>query len=302
MTSNSSRLLKLAGIGVGVLGAMALVVILTPLVYGQTRTNGWLESTRPDALAEFKARLHRAQSNPLVQWKQHVLGGSSIGVDVRDVDEADIKREKLQGSSGVVVENVQADSPGARAGLKAGDVIVSFDGERVRSDAHFQRLVSETPQGRSVDVAVMRAGSKLNLKVTVNTVDPFEPLKSYSFQWNRPEAFTMNMPNLERFYSRTGPQMGFFSRGRLGIGVQNLTEQLGEYFGTSQGALVTAVDDGTPAKAAGLKAGDVITRINGETVANEADLRRKLNAARGETTITVMRDRKELTLKAKIDE
>lgn len=302
MTSNSSRLLKLAGIGVGVLGAMALVVILTPLVYGQTRTNGWLESTRPDALAEFKARLHRAQSNPLIQWKQHVLGGSSIGVDVRDVDEADIKREKLQGSSGVVVENVQADSPGAKAGLKAGDVIVSFDGERVRSDAHFQRLVSETPQGRSVDVAVMRAGSKLNLKVTVNTVDPFEPLKSYSFQWNRPEAFTMNMPNLERFYSRTGPQMGFFSRGRLGIGVQNLTEQLGEYFGTSQGALVTAVDDGTPAKAAGLKAGDVITKINGETVANEADLRRKLNAAKGETTITVMRDRKELTLKAKIDE
>ena len=285
MTWNNARLLKLAGLAVGILGMFAvfvMVVRFVPVVSGQTVTG----------------------RNPLVDWKQGVIGGTSVGVDVRDVDEADVKREKLPGSMGAVVEDVRSDSAAAKAGMKAGDVIVSFDGERVRSARHFERIVSETPGGRTVDASVMRDGSRVNLKVTVATVDPFEPLKSYTYTWkNQPEAWAMSMPKMETFYSgNLGPQLGFFGRSRLGIGVQNLTEQLGEYFGTSHGALVTAVDDGTPAKAAGLKAGDVITKINGETVSDEADLRRKLGAARGETTITVMRDKKELTLKAKIED
>jgi S1-C subfamily serine protease len=162
--------------------------------------------------------------------------------------------------------------------------------------------VSETPGGRTVDATVMRSGSRVNLKVTVATVDPWEPTKfTYDFKL-QPGAWTMSVPKLEGFYYGLSPQLSMFNRGRLGVGVQNLTEQLGEYFGTSQGALVTAVDEGTPAKTAGLKAGDVITKINGETVRDEADLRRKLGGAKGETTITVMRERKELTLKAKIED
>ena len=286
MTWNSARLLKLAGLGVGVLGVMALFVVFarfTPVVFGQTATKRGVS---------------------LADWKQHVIGGTSVGVDVRDVDEADVQREKLPGSLGAVVEDVRSDSAAAKAGMKAGDIIVSFDGERVRSARHFERLVSETPGGRTVDATVMRAGSRVNLKVTVAAApNPWELFRSYGYTLKlQPEAWTMSMPKLEGFYQGFSPQLGYWGRARLGIGVQNLTEQLGEYFGTSQGALVTAVDDGTPAKTAGLKAGDVITKINGETVRDENDLRRKLGAARGETTITVMRDRKELTLKAKIED
>jgi serine protease Do len=288
MTWNSARLLKLAGLGVGILGSIALFVIVAPVVSGQTVT------TR----------------SPLAEWKQSLVGGTTVGVGVRDVDEADVKREKLQASTGAVVEDVHSDSAAAKAGMKAGDIIVSFDGERVRSARHFERLVTETPGGRTVDVSVMRAGSRVNLKLTVDTVNPLDPLKFYTYSFKgqpeawtlKPEAWAMSMPKLESFYQGMSPQLGFWGRGRLGVGVQNLTEQLGEYFGTSQGALVTAVDDGTPAKVAGLKAGDVITKINGETVRDEADLRRKLGAAKGETTITVMRERKELTLKAKIED
>jgi serine protease Do len=298
MTWNSARLLKVAGLGVGILGSIALFVIITPVVSGQT-------VTRQGGLS-------------LADWKQQIVGGTSVGVGVRDVDEADIKREKLQGGMGAVVEDVHSDSPAAKAGMKAGDIIVSFDGERVRSARHFERLVTETPAGRTVEATVMRAGSRVNLKLIVATVDPWEPLKTYGYAlkpeawtmamkpeaWTiKPEAWTTTMPKLEAFYSSNlGPQFGFYGRSRLGVGVQNLTEQLGEYFGTAQGALVTAVDDNTPAKVAGLKAGDVITKINGEAVRDTADLRRKLSAAKGETTITVMRDRKELTLKAKIED
>jgi serine protease Do len=289
MALNSTRLLKLAGLGVGILGTFALFVIfvrLVPVVHGQTVTT---------------------KRSPLAEWKQQIVGGTSVGVGVRDVDEADVKREKLQSSTGAVIEDVHSDSPAAKAGMKAGDIIVAFDGERVRSARHFERLVTETPAGRTVEAVVLRAGSSVNLKLTVDTVDPYWPLKAYTYSFKtdrfQPEAWTMAMPKLESFYSNNfGPQLGFWGRARLGVGVQNLTEQLGEYFGTSHGALVTAVDDGTPAKAAGLKAGDVITKVNGESVRDEADLRRKLNAAKGETTITVMRDRKELTLKAKIDD
>ncbi len=289
MTWNSARLLKLAGLGVGVLGTVALFVMLVrmvPVVYGQTVTT---------------------KRSPLAEWKQQIVGGTSVGVGVRDVDEADVKREKLQSSIGAVIEDVHSDSPAAKAGMKAGDIIVAFDGERVRSARHFERLVTETPAGRTVEATVVRAGSRVNLKLTVEAHDPYMPLKAYTsgFTMDRfqPEAWTMSMPKLERFYSNSfGPQLGFWGRGRLGVGVQNLTEQLGEYFGTSQGALVTAVDDGTPARTAGIKAGDVIIKVNGESVRDEADLRRKLSAAKGETTITVMRDRKELTLKAKIED
>ena len=95
-----------------------------------------------------------------------------------------------------------------------------------------------------------------------------------------------------------------FSDGRLrlGIGVQELTTQLGEYFGTPAGVLVTEVDDNSSGKTAGLRAGDVITKVNDQPVRSTQDLRRLLGNASGEISLTVMRDRKEQTLKVKLNE
>lgn len=281
MTWNRSRLLKIAGLGTGVLGALALVVVLAPVVWGQS-----------------------AQT-PRKAWGLDLIrfSGSLIGVEVRDADEADVKREKLAASTGAVVENVQAEGPAAKAGMKAGDVIVSFDGERVRSAKHLERLVSETPEGRTVDATVMRDGAKVNLKVTATEPEPFARLKEYTSEFRNAQPYTMTLPKMDAFNwsSRPGLAYTIYGRAKLGIGVQDLTDQLGEYFGAPAGALVTAVDDGTPAKAAGLKAGDVITKVNGTAVRDSNDLRRQLSAASGETTLTVIRDRKEVTLKAKIE-
>jgi serine protease Do len=83
----------------------------------------------------------------------------------------------------------------------------------------------------------------------------------------------------------------------LGASVQELSGQLGEYFGASNGVLVTNVEDGSVGKTAGLKAGDVITKINGSAVTGVADLRRNLS---GDVTITIVRDKKEQTIKATI--
>jgi S1-C subfamily serine protease len=94
----------------------------------------------------------------------------------------------------------------------------------------------------------------------------------------------------------------FFGRNRLGADVQELTGQLGEYFGASSGVLVTSVEDNTPGKTAGLKAGDVITKINGTTVSSPNELQRLLSTATGEVTITVVRDKREQTLKTKMED
>jgi serine protease Do len=284
MASDRTRLLKFLSLGVGVLSVVALLIVGTVV---------W-------------AQVQPRKSSPLIT---QVLrgGGTAIGVQVRDVDDADVKREKLSGVAGAVVEDVRADSAAAKAGMKAGDVIVSFDGERIRSAKHLERLVSETPAGRTVDAAVIRSGDRMTLKVAVVAEDAYAPFKALSMKSNWPEGFRINQPKLEAFYApKLEGRYSLFSRlsggGRLGVGVQDLTEQLGDYFGTSNGALVTAVDDNTPAKTAGIKAGDVITKIDGETVRNSSELRQKLSSLTGEHKVTFMRDKREQTVTVKFQD
>src|SRR5262245_49080071 len=74
--------------------------------------------------------------------------GRQIGLSVLDIDAEEAKRLKLPNAGGVFIEDVQEDSPAAKAGIKDGDVVVEFDGERVRSTRQFTRLVQETPADR----------------------------------------------------------------------------------------------------------------------------------------------------------
>jgi len=275
---SGKNLFKIAGIGMGVVLTMLFVVGMGRVINGQTQP-----------------RLVRSQ----------ILGGNSIGVTVRDVDSADVKREKLPAESGAVIDDVRSESPAAKAGLKAGDVIVSFDGEKVRSAQHFARLVDETPDGREVEATVIRDGGRVNVKVA--------PVAGNTFNWvmrNRPGNLqtmtlpTVTMPDmksmtLEPFRTRT---FSFFSRGRLGVSAQDMTEQLGAYFGAPEGALVTSVDENSAGKTAGLKAGDVITKVNGNVIRNASDLQRRLMDVSGEATITVIRDHKEQTLTVKMED
>jgi serine protease Do len=281
--------LKAFGAGVVLLGLAALVVVAAPVVRGQS-------------------------AEPYISLRSQVLGGAQIGVTVRDVDEADVSRESLPNLAGVVVTEVRSDSPAAEAGVKAGDVIVNFDGERIRSASHFARLVRETPEGRGVDMTVMRAGAEVALEVAPEAasglrafnLEPLEELEHLDLSEFRRglRDFELEMP--QRMIL-TAPDRNFYrvivgGHARLGVGVQDLSGQLAEYFGVSEGVLVTSVDDDTPAQAAGLRAGDVITGIDGRTVENSNELRRRLNDASGEVTIAITRDRQEMTLTAEIED
>ena len=90
------------------------------------------------------------------------MGGSRVGMVVRDVETADVTKEKLAGTAGAIVTEVVKESAAEKAGVKTGDVVTSFDGERVRSARQLERLVEETPAGRTVKVALQRAGAPVD--------------------------------------------------------------------------------------------------------------------------------------------
>ncbi len=93
-------------------------------------------------------------------------GGPRLGVQIRDIEKDELAKLKLPSPNGVAVVEVTKDSAAEKAGVKANDVIVQFDGENVRSTQQLTRLVRETAPARSVKMVVMRDGKRMELDVT----------------------------------------------------------------------------------------------------------------------------------------
>ena len=246
--------------------------------------------------------------------------GSQIGVTIRDVEDADAKTSKLAAPTGVIIEEVADESPASKAGLKKGDVVLEFDGERVRGVRHFTRLVQETPAGRRVQTSVMRDGQKLNVTIEPRASggfsyfgddDRMSVLRDLADGWRvdipkpapappaapkppAPPAFPA-FPDFDTFVWRSG--------NGLGISVGDLSDQLAQYFGTKDGVLVTSVTDNSAAAKAGIKAGDVLTSLNGRDVTSPSDLRRRIQELKDgdEFTVGIVRDKKATTLKGTVE-
>ena len=243
--------------------------------------------------------------------------GQRLGVSVGDVEDSDAAKNKLASAGGVVVDDVLADSPAEKGGLKKGDVIVEFDGEKIRGSRQFSRIVQETPSGRKVQATVMRDGQRVTLTLEprdtgVQWFGDFDGLRDFGRAFvvptppappvPAPEAPLPPNPPLPPKFFEFDELLGRNS-GRLGITVDDLSSQLAEYFGTKDGVLVTSVTAGSAASKAGLKAGDVITSVNGTEVSSPSDLRRRLSRLTDseEFTLGIVRDRKPLTLKGKLE-
>ena len=229
--------------------------------------------------------------------------GSQIGVSVRDLNADEIAKAKLPQAGGVFVQDVREDGPAARAGLREGDIVVEFDGERVRSATHFTRLVRETAPGRVAKTTILRAGARTVVDITPDagrdlrsfiTPEVERQLRSIPRDFDLPTDLDPT-PDLRR-----GPS----PRGRIGITLAPLTDQLATYFGVKEGALVSTVDGGSAAAQAGIRAGDVIVSINGSAVRNSGDVTRAVRAARpgGALDVRLFRDKKEMTVKILVPE
>lgn len=224
-------------------------------------------------------------------------GASWLGVGLSDVTAERAKELKLPGEYGAIVQSVREDSPAEKAGLEKGDVILSFAGEKVRSVAELRRLVRETPPGRAVSIEARRAGRTRSLTATLAA--PPQAKRMSHFAMPHVEIPEVHIPNFDF--------NGMFIGGpRLGISADELTPQLADYFGVKQGkgVLVSEVEDGTPARKAGLKAGDVIVKVGDKEIGSVSDLRRALRPESDEkqqVTLTLVRDRKEQTVSVELE-
>lgn len=276
------KLLKLLGVLVTVAGVGVLALVLSPSVFGRF--------DRPLSAQGRQERTDRDARGLMMLAGR----GAEIGVRIEEGD-----------AGGVVVEEVQPDSPAEKAGLERSDVIVEFDGEHVRSARQFGRIVQETPPGRTVKATILRDGQKKELSITPTEgrgagmlIDGDRLRERLGDLGNLRDRLPFNF----NFDFDVPGVMGSLSGRRLGVGVGELTTQLAEYFGAKEGVLVTSVTDGSAAARAGLKAGDVITSIDGQPVRSREDLVRALRDGKeDELTIGIVRDKKESSVKAKIE-
>lgn len=296
-----------AGGGVVALGALALVVVWSAGVAGQQRT---FTVTAGSGDQNVIVR----EGGPLQLFRTLADdGGPKIGVSIREVTGDDVTKLKLQGQAGVVVDEVTADSPAAKSGVQKGDTFVAYDGETVRSVAQFRRLVRESVAGRSVKATVVRDGKRVDVTVTpaddtdreveAGIVEPLRRPRVEQFRMPRGDRPGAELP-LFRWDAQEGPNVFMFrddQRGRLGVMLQDLSPALAEYFGVKEGALIATVNKGTPAEKAGLRAGDVITAVDGKTVTGASEVAEHLRDKSGEVAVTVMRDKKSVTVKATIE-
>ena len=278
---------KTAALGAALAAAAGFGALVTPTAHGQTRV---VRTQSPRAL-------------------EIISGGSRIGVSIRDREDADGAAAK-GATGGVIVDEVTAESPAEKAGIRKGDAIVEFDGERVRSVRQLTRVVQETPAGRTVQAAIVREGQRSTVSITPREgsgfgFEGFDDLASLHYKMAPPAP--PRAPDAPR--PPSPPAVWDFdgligrSTNRLGISVSTLSSQLAEYFGTKEGVLVSSVTDNSAAAKAGIKAGDVITSFNGTAVNDPSDVRRRVAELSDgdEFTIAVMRDKKAVTLKGKAE-
>lgn len=239
---------------------------------------------------------------------------SWLGVSIADLSAAQAHAMGLASPNGALVKDVVPDSPAAKAGIEAGDVIVAFRGRPVIGVRQLSRLVRETPVHRTVAVRVVRARQPRTLRVTLAAANA-----AVNGAWlggRGAEAFAFHMPPMPQIRVRIPPmppmppvpamsQMDFHfaftpqAAVELGMSVENIPGQLAHYFGDAadHAVLVRRVAPGSAAQHAGLHAGDLIVAVGGDAVSSSQSLAAALERhASHRFAITVLRHRRRLTL------
>jgi len=248
---------------------------------------------------------------PFENFSIFIDGAGFLGVYAENISRENMGRYRVSQVRGVGVTQVVKDSPAEKAGLRKDDVILVLDGENISSVRKLNRIVSELSPDQSVKVTISRGGSEQEITATIgkrsNTMAQNllggEPR---IFKWEGPElkGFKWETPlNKDNFpnFNNDGGNMTFFLNNsrRIGVSTMSLTKQLADYFGIAdgKGALVTSVSEDGPAAKAGVKAGDVITAVDGEAVDSPGDISRVINRKKeGDVTLTIIRNKSQQTI------
>lgn len=223
-----------------------------------------------------------------------ISGGTYLGVSLAEVDANRAKELKLREDYGVEITRVEDGSPAEKAGIKAGDVVLEYNGQRVEGMEQFGRMVRETPAGREVKLTISRDGSQQTLTALLAS------RKSHAFAGNFPQGFEMpeiRIPDIPQIFTT-------LRTARLGIEAESLGPQLADYFGVKEGVLVRSVIENSPAQKAGFKAGDVITKVDTMAVTSPSELSGAVRTASAKKTYAVelVRDHRTQSFNVTVEE
>jgi len=187
-----------------------------------------------------------------------------LGVSIQPMTTELAKSFGVSQADGALVASVQEGSPAAKAGVKPGDIIVEFDGQKVGRTTDLSRVVAATPVGKDVRVTVLRDGKSMPLNARIAKMDDKQ------------------MAAVEPGESSNRPQ--------LGVSVEPMTPELARQLGVgdARGVVVREVKEGSPDAEAGLRPGDVITEINRKPVKSADDLRKALDSHKPGTTALLL--------------
>jgi serine protease Do len=240
------------------------------------------------------------------------VGTSYLGVGVADITAERTKALNLKEERGAEVTNVTKDGPAEKAGIKEGDVVLEYDGTSVHGIEQFTRLVRETPIGRQVKISVWRNGAAQTLTATIEArKSPALPVLPRDLTVRREGSFLV-FPDGDGGQMQIRPpaiNMPFrmtLQNPVLGMEGESLRsqEQLAEFFGVKDGVLVKSVARNSAAEKAGIKAGDVVVKVDDSAVSTSQEITRALRAlgSKKTFTVTVVRNKKEIPLTVTMEE
>ena len=202
--------------------------------------------------------------NVFAQLKEHgKVTRGWLGVMIQQVTPDLAQNFGLDRPIGALVGQVVADSPAEKAGLKAGDVIIEYNGKEVSQMSMLPAMVANTNVGEKAKLVLIRDGKKQNITVEIGKLEDEEPVVA-------------------------GTETG--TSKKLGITVQELTPKLAESLGMeeTQGLIITDINAGSAAAEAGIQRGDIILEINREKVESVAQYKKALQAAQEKKTILLL--------------
>ena len=249
-----------------------------------------------------------------------------LGVDLSDVADEQLSALKLKEARGAEIITVDHDGPAAKAGLRERDVVLQMNGQVIEGKEQLRRMLHETPAGHTVNFVISRDGQQQNVSVQLANRSEVER-HAWEQHFSVPQPVegappagpnTANAPGGSGFAPGAGAQgasgssgfashMGNSFMGPLlslhssytGVMLDNLGPQLADYFGAKPGTglLVKSVDANSPAATAGLKAGDVVVKVNAVAVTSPNDWLKTMREHKGKPVqVTVLRNKQEQTL------
>ena len=249
------------------LALLALAVSVTPL---------WADESQ-------QQQRNQQQQSQEQRTQQHLRACLGVGVDAQ---------QQPGQHNGVAIQEVEANSPAAQAGLQKGDVITRVGNRRVEGFADLASAITRHQPGEQVKIGVQRQGQERNVNVTLSqrgrqSGREMEQARRQEEGSDQNRDFQRLQHGLEQLENRLGEvqrQDQFGRQGRsafLGVQTRELTQEARNQQGirAEQGVIVTDVEPGSAAADAGLREGDVITRVDGQNIANPRQLRQAVQRA-----------------------